>query len=262
MSIRTALVASSLLFAFACGDSGSSKDPDASPDAADDAGDAGGDATEPEPEPEPEVLPEPVAEPEEEPEPSPDVQPEPEPAGAICPEIVQCRLEACAREEPEDAGTCFTGATCDAALTADETTAADALVACIADHCNTVDPKVGKLYECQRVSCLPETVACWGAGAGTEGCGKVTGCAEACVDPLFGDEDVACVRGCLEKGKPESVPLYWDLELCLKSECIETPADETCEQKAKSFPECSEFNVQCQGDVGAAPGAGSGQSGK
>ncbi len=173
------------------------------------------------------------------------------PAGKLCPQVAPCYLTQCAGEEGEALTTCLETAaeTCGTAADEDETALVTAWVGCMnTAGCEASESK--KHYNCMRSSCLDATVACYagGPGAGSDGCGKLSGCIALCVD-FLGDVDHACVRGCHQASKEDAPTLYYDWRLCVGAECWDSANPELCSQQVSATDICLGSYTNCQGDL-------------
>jgi hypothetical protein len=144
------------------------------------------------------------------------------PPPAICMEMAPCLMAACA--DSDDAATCIATATetCGPAETPAQEAAAVDLVSCMADNgCSLAQDAGGA--ECQRGSCLPETVTCSQATEGVEECHTILECidSDACPkDFMTGDITVTCLGECIASASAVGAEKYWTLMLCVDAECL------------------------------------------
>lgn len=176
----------------------------------------------------------------------------PGPTGALCPDLFGCLADAC--KDAGDAAQCtsdnLVGCGAGDAMNA-EATSATALADCANNRGCPLDLELGATYSCIRRDCQAQAITCYAPNpTGVGSCSDVNACVAQCPKDVFGEPDIGCIRGCLEQGTEQSVGLWFDLKLCIDTECIDAQDYDICGQQVVNTPSCTDPFVECQGNEG------------
>ena len=171
----------------------------------------------------------------------------------ICPEFLGCLIEECQAVLNDEAQLqacvqqAFTAVCAPKAETMNETNLFLDWNNCLANNCaDAADNKAA--VNCQRENCLAETAECYsGSVYGIGPCNEIEGCLGAdCAQPL----QAPCMRTCLNDATKPAVESFFDMDLCVQAQCVDSPDPQACAQQVLATPTCSLEFTQCAGDGG------------